>query len=563
MHRGSTAEPSQVGTPLSWVDGKSFRDITPAKLPRAWRKRLRGISGNSDARDSIPLPAGAVAEGSRNNHLASLAGTLQRSGASAEAITAALKAENDAKCVPPLDGSEIKKIVASITKYPAPLADGKDPAETMMQLTLDRNFAAGKHLMLGTDGRFWHFDGRLWCAVTEQLVGGKVLEIVQANPTKGQRTASLVSQTIALLKAKLAVQNDPLSFIANPPPVINCTNGELWIGADGQLELRPHTPSSYQRHSLDVAYDPDAECPEYDKALLEIFSAADDPKAMVRHWNELAGYMIQACRNIPLILILFGHGENGKTKLLETVIRLLGSQLVHAQRIDDLEKNRFMMGSLFGKHLLVDDDVRAGARLPDGILKTISEAKEVTGENKFGPAFNFTVRTVPVLICNNIPSLADLSHGMQRRLMVIPFDRTFSDQDRDRHLFDRIWANELSGVLNRLLAGYRRVLKRNAQFDHSSAVKAATDRLFQQANPLPAFIAECCVKKPKARCLIRVFYEAYVNWTQAMGYSLTQTQQTVARNLEHLQFVSTKRNSGKVILGLDLANPQDSTDGMA
>lgn len=55
------------------------------------------------------------------------------------------------------------------------------------------------------------------------------------------------------------------------------------------------------------------------------------------------------------------------------------------------------MGSLFGKYLLVDDDVRAGARLPDGILKTISEAKEVTGELKFGPAFNFVVRTVPVL----------------------------------------------------------------------------------------------------------------------------------------------------------------------
>jgi hypothetical protein len=48
--------------------------------------------------------------------------------------------------------------------------------------------------------------------------------------------------------------------------------------------------------------------------------------------------------------------------------------------LEDLDKNRFAMGSLFGKLLFVDDDVRAGARLPDGVLKTISEAKEVTGE---------------------------------------------------------------------------------------------------------------------------------------------------------------------------------------
>ena len=132
----------------------------------------------------------------------------------------------------------------------------------------------------------------------------------------------------------------------------------------------------------------------------------------MRHWNEFVGYVIQPRRHIPIIMILLGGGDNGKTVLIRTVIRLLGTSLVEAQRVDNLDKNRFAMGSLFGKLLYVDDDVRAGARLPDGILKTISEAKEVTGEYKYKSSFNFTVRTVPVLLCNNIPSLADLSHGM-------------------------------------------------------------------------------------------------------------------------------------------------------
>ena len=69
---------------------------------------------------------------------------------------------------------------------------------------------------------------------------------------------------------------------------------------------------------------------------------------------------------------------------------------------------------------------------------------------------------MPVLLCNNIPSLADLSHGMLRRLMVIPFNRRFTDQDSDPDLFERIWANELPGVLNRALRGYRRLLERGA-----------------------------------------------------------------------------------------------------
>ena len=234
------------------------------------------------------------------------------------------------------------------------------------------------------------------------------------------------------------------------------------------------------------------------------------------------------------------------------MIRLLGHQLVHAHRVDDLDKHRFAIGSLFGKYLFVDDDVRAGARLPDGILKTISEAKEVTGELKYQPTFNFVVRTVPVLLCNNVPSLADLSHGMLRRLMVIPFERRFTDEDRDPDLFSRIWARELPGVLNRALRGYRRVLKRESKFERPAPIKAATDAWLQQANPLPAFVETHCVRQPGSRCLATEFYAAYADWTRAVGYTLTQTQQAMTRNLQHLGFATKKTNRGVAVIGLTL-----------
>ena len=274
---------------------------------------------------------------------------------------------------------------------------------------------------------------------------------------------------------------------------------------------------------------------------------------MRRHWNEFFGYVIQSRRNIPIIAILLGDGDNGKTVLIRTVIRLLGDQLVQAQRVEDLDKNRFAIGSLFGKYLFVDDDVKAGARLPDGMLKTISEAKEVSGELKWLPSFNFVVRSVPVLLCNNVPSLADLSHGMLRRLMVFPFNRRFTDEDRDPDLFERIWAQELPGVLNRALAGYKRLLERGAKFKRPAAVRRATERWLQQANPLPAFIEAHCLKKAGGRCLLHDFYVAYANWTREMGYTLAQSQRTVTRNLEHLGFTTKKTNRGMAVLGVVLA----------
>jgi len=381
----AVAPPSRhvSGKRYAWVEGKSFKDLKPAKLPQAWLERVGGSDSDRIFPEGLQAqPADAVSEGSRNNYLTSLAGTLHRSGASPAAITAALVAENTAKCSPPLDESEVEKIVASITKYSpgTSIGDGVDAAEGLMQQVLDRDFGGGRHLMLGADGRFWHYDIRLWRPVPDHWVSGKVLETIQRNSVRSQKTAALLTQVVTLLKAKLAVKDDVLAFVAEAPPVINCTNGELWIAADGSVDLRPHRPQSHLRHCLDVAYDPSAQCPEYDKALLEIFGAVEKPESMVRHWNELVGYVIQSKRNIPLVPVLLGKGGNGKTVLIRTVIQLLGTQLVLSQRIEDLEKSRFAMGSLLDKKMLVDDDVRAGARLPDGILKTISEAKEVSGD---------------------------------------------------------------------------------------------------------------------------------------------------------------------------------------
>jgi putative DNA primase/helicase len=551
------APPSRhaTGKRYRWKEGKSYRDVEPAKLPKTWLDRLRkdGSAGPGTEKLSTQVD-GRIPEGQRNTSLTSLAGTLQRGGVSPAAITAALIAENKAKCSPPLDRSEIEKIVGSITKYSptSPIGDGADAAERLMQLVLERNFNRGKHLMLCPDGRSWHYDVRLWRPVPDQWVSKIILEAIQVNPVKKQNTASLISQVLTVLRAKVAIKDDVLGFVADPAPVINAANGEIWIAADGSVELRPHRPDSHLRHCLDVRYDPDAKCLEYDRAVAEIFAAADNPEDLVRHWNEFVGYVIQPRRHIPIIMILLGGGDNGKTVLIRTVIRLLGTSLVEAQRVDNLDKNRFAMGSLFGKLLYVDDDIRAGARLPDGILKTISEAKEVTGEYKYKPPFNFTVRTVPVLLCNNIPSLADLSHGMLRRLQVIPFDRTFTGDAKDATLFDRIWAIELPGVLNRALRGYRRLLERNSSFKLPDAVKKATAAWLGQANPLPAFIEERCVKGVSECCWMRSLYAAYTTWAQQAGYTLTQSQQSFRRNLEHLGFKSSRGNRGQRVSGLAL-----------
>jgi P4 family phage/plasmid primase-like protien len=502
------------GGRYKWADGKSFKELKPALLPASWLAKLKATTPV----DEPSVTKGTIVEGARNTTLTSLGGSLQRSGASPEAISAALVAENKARCVPPLDAAEVETIVKSVGRYRAPPGgDRSDDAEKLLNVVLSQHFKDGKHLIFGADGHFWYYSGKLWMPVQDKWIEGQILKSIQGNPLRtSQQSASLMGQVRRLLEAKLAERTDPLGFLAEPPCVINCANGEIWIASDGTIELRSHRPESHLRYCLDVSYDPKAKCPEYGRALLGIFAKATNPEYMSRHWNELVGYVIQPRRNLPLVAILLGRGDNGKTVLTRTIVKLLGTAQVQAQRVEELEKNRFAMGSLLGKLLFLDDDVRAGARLPDGILKTISEAKEVTGENKYKPPFNFVVRTVPMLLCNNVPSLADVSHGMLRRLTVIPFDRIFTDKDKDSDLFERIWSNELPGVLNRALEGYARLLKRG-RFKPPLAVTEATTRWLEQANPIPAFLEARCIKTVDAECWMQELYPAYKEWATQAG----------------------------------------------
>jgi len=82
-------------------------------LPESLAARL---APNEHQKSAAPV-GDAIAEGSRNATLTSFAGTMRHPGMSEEAIAAALLAENDRRCKPPLPASEVRAIAASVARY--------------------------------------------------------------------------------------------------------------------------------------------------------------------------------------------------------------------------------------------------------------------------------------------------------------------------------------------------------------------------------------------------------------------------------------------------------------
>ena len=277
---------------------------------------------------------------------------------------------------------------------------------------------------------------------------------------------------------------------------------------------------------------------------------------MVRHWHEFVGYAIQPCRDIPCFWLLIGHGANGKSKLLETIQRLLGPDAVENGQIAKFQRDRFNIASLPGKLLFVDDDIAADTQLDDGLLKTISEAKDLTTRHAYGrDSFKFRCLALPVMAGNHYPSTSDSSHGLRRRAMVISFDRKFGPEEADNDLFPKIWETELPGILNRALKGLARLRKRG-YFKLPVDCEHAAHEFLAHAHPLVAFIEEGCERVESAHVLLSEFRDAMATWSTAQGIKKPVPFKKLKRQLEGLSFEVKNVNGYNRVNGLSLKGSQ-------
>ena len=371
---------------------------------------------------------------------------------------------------------------------PSSVVDLENLLPNLMQWVLDADFAGGEHLEHSKDS-FSYFTGTHWSALSDAELGGRIINHLPAGCGKRSNMRATVREVIDLLKMQRATSKSTV-HLDEPLPVINVANGELWVASNGTIELRAHDPASRQNYCIDVAYDPNAACPIYDRAMTEIFSSSTDTNGLISLWHEFSGYVIQPSRPDARIFVGWGAGNDGKSALAGLLVELLGRDRVAALPVGKLASNPFMLGHLADKALILDDDVAAGTVLPDGLLKTISEGKIVTGERKHRDPFEFPIRTAALLLCNAPPHLHDNSYGFRRRLITIPFARSFTTDESDRTLFQRIKATEMPGVLNRALEGLQRVTRRGWRFDPPEAVTRATDKWWVEATGLSSELSE-------------------------------------------------------------------------
>ena len=273
--------------------------------------------------------------------------------------------------------------------------------------------------------------------------------------------------------------------VATNEYIINLQNTRFDLRTNKPL---PFDPSAIEFARIPVNYDPTAYCADLDKALNKTFCG---DREVINLFEEMVGYMlIKNCR-FRKGFLFYGGGSNGKSTILNLLKRFIGEANCSTIEMEKLS-DKFKTAELENKLVNIGDDINRKDITDTGLLKKLFTGESVTVERKNADPFILKSYAKLVFSCNEIPRIADKSHGMYSRLMLIPFTATFSssDEDFDPFIEDKITTDvALSYLLNMALRGLRRLLANN-DFTYPASVKKALEAYKTDNSTVLTWIAE-------------------------------------------------------------------------
>jgi putative DNA primase/helicase len=310
---------------------------------------------------------------------------------------------------------------------------------------------------------------------------------------------------LSLTRQRISV--DPAGF-DRYPLLLNTPAGVL------DLEtgiLRQHARADRLTRITGAAPDDHWPTPRWGRFLHEIFSDDED----LITWMQKAIGCCLAAREHRKLFVCFGETQNGKSTLLELLLRLWGDYAVasNAEVLLATPQNarEYAIAMLRGARLVLASETPKNALFHAPIVKQMTGGDTLHGRYPYGkpeafpPTFGFWLRT------NAVPRIDEDDRAMWERIVVIPFDRYFEERERERDLRERLLAEEGPGILAWAVEGYR-IFAREGLRPYPKRVEEATRNVRGRMAIVERFATECLVRDPAARTLSSVMFASYRAW---------------------------------------------------
>ncbi|OBK51436.1 hypothetical protein A5657_18130 [Mycobacterium kubicae] len=333
---------------------------------------------------------------------------------------------------------------------------------------------------------------------------------------------------------------------------ITCTPDARWINtANGMVDWRngarfDHSPNYGSTVQLPVEFHAEAACPAVDQFLAEVLPldcytpTEDCPQGFI--W-ELIGYAMYSGNPHHIAVMLWGKGRNGKGALIRLIKALLGEANCASVGLQELVENRFRAAELYGKLANLVGDLDPTWLKNTAMFKSITGADTIAAERKFGQPFTFTPWALPIYSTNKPFGSADSSEGWNDRWIVVPFPRSFTDDDKDVYIDAKLQnPAELQGAMARGIAALRTLMKRG-HLAIPPSVAEAKQQFILASDSVRSWIDSYCVLKSGVFTSRTELFSAYQTDTALDGTKQLSNREFYSR-VEQIAGIDAHKRDG-------------------
>ena len=254
--------------------------------------------------------------------------------------------------------------------------------------------------------------------------------------------------------------------------------------------LLPYSPEYVITNRIPWNYIPDAQSELAERTLNKL--ACDDP-SIVALLQECIGYCFYRRNELGKAFILTGDKSNGKSTFLDVIKYMLGDENISALDLKELG-DRFSTSMMFGKLANLGDDIGddflSGTQV--STFKKIVTGNRIKAERKGQDPFEFNPYIKMLFSANDIPRMKDKTGAVLRRLVIIPFNATFTvdDPDFDPYIkYKLVKQGSIEYLIRVGIEGLRRVIQQN-HFTQSERVDREIKEYEEENNPIAGFIED-------------------------------------------------------------------------
>lgn len=254
-------------------------------------------------------------------------------------------------------------------------------------------------------------------------------------------------------------------------------------------ELQPFSPSVVITNRIPWDYNPNAYSELADKTLDKIACHDEQVRTIL---EECIGSCFYRSNKLGggKAFILTGEGSNGKSTFIAMMQHLLNEDNIAALDLKELDQ-KFQNTALFGKLANLGDDISDEFIVNASIFKKFVTGERVQVQNKGEKPFEFNNYAKFLFSANNIPRIKDKTGAVLRRLIIVPFNASFSkdDPDYDDHITYKLQEQDVMEYLIVLgLSALKRVLEHG--FTESEKVQEQLKEYEETNNPILGFFEE-------------------------------------------------------------------------